>query len=137
MAYGKTQQQMDFKWQIARKIDRLDMGEYSTNSRFDRLIVIYGLVRAINPKEKEEEENIRRIEDEDLFRAIPEIIKSIESRVKKLRNPNAKLKMSDESFDLGETDIENTLDGLWYEIAEIVSRCKLTDNVRVSEESAP
>jgi hypothetical protein len=138
MAYGKAQQPMDFKWQIARKIDRLDMGEYSTSSRFNRLIVIYGLVRAINPKENADDETVRIDEDGDQFRAVnPDILDSLDNSIKSLRNPEDKLKMEDESMSLGETDIETKLDAIWYELAEVVFRCKITDNVRVTEEAAP
>jgi hypothetical protein len=137
MAYGKAQQPMDFKWQIARKIDRLDMGDYTTISRFNRLVVIYGLVRAINPKESKEEETAQQEESGDKYRSIADIITDIDMLVKKLRTPEEKIKMSDEGLGSMDSDIESQLDGFWYDLAEIIFRCKITDNVRVSEEAAP
>jgi len=137
MAYGKAQQPMDFKWQVARKIDRLDMGEYSTNSRFNRLVVIFGLVRAIDPKESSDEETKQQEENGNTFRAIPGLIATMNERINALRTPSNKLKMSDESFNTPDTDIESQLDAFWYELAEVIYRCKITDNVRVSEEPAP
>jgi hypothetical protein len=137
MAYGKAQQPMDFKWQIALKIDRLDMGDYNTQSRFNRLVVIYGLVRAINPKESEQEEKIQQEEAGDLYRSIADINDQLDKLVKDLRTPSEKLKMADEGLGLMNTDIESRLDGFWYDLAEIIHRCKITDNVRVTEESAP
>ena len=135
-AYGKTQQ-MDFKWQIARKIDRLDMGDYNTNARFNRLVVIYGLVSAIFPKESEDEETKCRTEYGELFRTIPVIMKEMDDSIKALRTPDAKLKMEDPSFSPSETTIESNLDKLWFDLSEVIYRCKITDNVRVSEEAAP
>ena len=88
-SYGKAQP-MDFKWQIARKIDRLDMGDYNTNSRFNRLVVIYGLVSAIFPKESEDEEEKSRNEYGDLFRTIPVIMKEVDDSIKELCTPDAK-----------------------------------------------
>jgi hypothetical protein len=134
--YGKTQQ-MDFKWQIARKIDRLDMGDYNTNSRFNRLVVIYGLVAAIFPKESEEEENAHRSDYGELFRPVPEIMKAMDDSIKDLRSPESKLKMMDESLSPAETTIESKLDKIWFDLSEVIYRCKITDNVRVSEEAAP
>ena len=128
---------MDFKWQVARKIDRLDMGEYSTNSRFNRLVVIFGLVRAIDPKESSDEETKQQEENGNTFRAIPGLIATMNERINALRTPSNKLKMSDESFNTPDTDIESQLDAFWYELAEVIYRCKITDNVRVSEEPAP
>lgn len=137
MASWKSQQPMDFKWQIARKIDRLDIGEYSIDSRFNRLVVIFGLVRAINPKETPDDEKSQRDEARDQFRSIETIIGLMNQTVKQLRTPEEKLKMKDESLGMMETDIENKLDGFWYDLSEVIFRCKITDNVRVSEEAAP
>ena len=137
MAYGKAQQPMDFKWQIARKIDRLDMGDYTTESRFNRLVVIYGLVRAINPKESKEEEKTQQEEAGETFRSISSIIDKVDDLVKTLRTPAEKLKRTEDGLGLVNTDTESKLDGMWYDLAEIIHRCKITDNVRVSEEAAP
>jgi hypothetical protein len=46
---------MDEEWQIARKVDRLDMGTYDTRERFNRLVVIFGLVRSIDPEDVDED----------------------------------------------------------------------------------
>lgn len=124
---------MDFKWQIARKIDRLDMGEYSTESRFNRLVVIFGLVRAINPKESQDEEKTQMSEAGDQFRSIETIIGVMDKTVKQLRTPEDKIKMKDETLGLMETEIENKLDGFWYDLSEVIFRCKITDSVRASE----
>ncbi len=137
MAYGKAQQPMDFAWQIARKIDRLDMGDYNTQSRFNRLVVIYGLVRAINPKESTEEEKTQLEEAGGTFRSISQIIDAIDDLVKKLRTPEEKLKMSDEGIGSVTADTESRLDGFWYDLAEVINRCHITDKVRATEEAAP
>ena len=46
---------MDFKWQISRKIDRLDLGSFAAIEFFYRTAIIFGLVRAMDPKEKDRE----------------------------------------------------------------------------------
>ncbi len=137
MASWKSQQPMDFKWQIARKIDRLDMGEYSTESRFNRLVVIFGLVRAINPKESQDDEKSQQDEAGEKFRSIETILGVMDQTVKQLRTPEEKLKMKDDTLGMMETETENKLDGFWYDLAEVIFRCKITDNVRISEEAAP
>ena len=35
-----------------------------------------------------------------------------------------------------ETTIESNLDKLWFDLAEVIFRCKITDNVRASEGEA-
>ncbi len=137
MTSWKSQQPMDFKWQIARKIDRLDMGEYSTESRFNRLVVIFGLVRAINPKESQDDEKSQQDEAGEKFRSIETILGVMDRTVKQLRTPEEKLKMKDDTLGMMETETENKLDGFWYDLSEVIFRCKITDNVRISEEAAP
>ena len=137
MAFGKGFQPMNYAWQIARKIDRLDMGEYSTKSRLNNLVVIYGLVRAINPTEKTDDEESLQQEEGEKFRSIAEIIALIAERRSRLRKPENKMKMNDSDLSATDNDIENELDGFWDDLAEVIYRCKITDNVRPPEESAP
>lgn len=138
MAYGgKAFQPMNFAWQIARKIDRLDMGEYSTKERLNSLVVIFSLVRAINPKESDKDENEMRIDEGDKFRSINEIIEHMSARRKKLRTPENKMKMNDSDMSQLDNAIEDELDGFWDDLSEVIFRCKITDNVRPPEEAAP
>jgi hypothetical protein len=137
VSYGKGQQQMNTAWLIARKWDRIDMGEYSLLAMFRKLEVLFWAHRALNPSETREEEDKRRDDEGDTFRTIPELIISIDNRIKSLKTPDANIKMIDDSLNFGETTIENQLSGIGSELWEITVRCKLIDNVRVSEEAAP
>lgn len=127
---------MNFAWQVARKIDRLDMGDYSTRGRLDKLVVIFGLVRAINPVEDEKDEAKRKDDEGDSFRSISDIITHIAGRRKRLRTPESRLKITDSDLNEG-GEIENDLDGFWDDLSEVIFRCKITDNVRPPEETAP
>lgn len=136
-AFGKAFQPMNFAWQVARKIDRMDMGEYSTKGRLNNLVVIFGLVRAINPKESESEETKIKDEEGEKFRSISDIIAQMAKRRETLRGPENKMKMNDSDLGQMDNNIENELDGFWDDLAEVIYRCKITDNVRPPEESAP
>jgi len=137
MAFGKSFQPMNFAWEIARKIDRLDIDEYTTRGRMNRLVVLYGLVRAINPKEKPDDEEELRREEGGKFRAIPDIIQEMAARRRRLRHPEIKMKMDDDDLSRTDNDIENDLDGFWDDLAEVIYRCRIIENVRAPEESAP
>jgi hypothetical protein len=134
--YSRAAQTMNFAWQIARKIDRLDMGDYSTRGRLDKLVVIFGMVRAINPVEEDKDEKSRKADEGDKFRSIAGIIEILAARRKRLRTPESRLKISDSDLSEG-NEIEDELDGFWDDLSEVIYRCKITDNVRPPEESAP
>jgi hypothetical protein len=136
-AFGKGFQPMNFAWQIARKIDRLDMGEYTTRARLNNLVVIYGLVRAINPVEDPKDESTRKKDEGEKFRSVTDIISLMAERRKKLRDPENKMKMNDSDLGQIDSNIENELDGFWDDLAEVIFRCKITDSVRPQEETAP
>lgn len=133
MAYSKSSQLMNFPWLIARKLDRLDMGEYSTSSQFHRLDDIYGLVRGINPKETEQEVKDQQEEAGDKFRSIADIMDGLNAVIKSLRTQDAQLRMKDKDISAIETEIEGRLGGLAYDLKEVIYRCKITDSVRAPE----
>lgn len=135
---GSPHQQMNFPWLIARLLDRMGMGEYSTARRFNELTWLFGYVRAINPKESEDEEKTGREEDEEKFRTIPEILHDCGEKIKKIgADPETKLKMKDESIGGLDVGIDTILITVGFDLQEIIFRCKITDNVRVTEEAVP
>jgi hypothetical protein len=131
MAY--KQQAMDFKWQIARKIDRLDIGTFAALEFFYRTAIIYGLVRAMDPQEDGE------IPDPVPagYRSVDQLITSIDERIKDL------LAFDTTAIQLGKIQLNEVKDfqvktmSAYYELGEVAYRCKLTDNVRVQEAEAP
>jgi|GEM_PF-4940712 hypothetical protein len=131
--YGRNDQVMDEEWHIARKVDRLDMGGPDVVSRFNRLVIIFGLVRAIWPKDQNEDEEKER--QGDTFVPIEEVIKRIDAAIKQLRSPKDAQRLRD--IDLGEEieDLESAVDGIWYDIAEVIRRGGLMKKVRVQEEA--
>jgi hypothetical protein len=135
---GSPHQQMNFPWLIARLLDRMGMGEYSSARRFNELTWLFGYVRAINPKESEDEEKTGQEEDKEKFRAIPVILQDCGVLIKKIvKDPEMKLKMKDESIGGLDVGIDADLMTLGFDLQEIIFRCKITDNVRVTEEAVP
>jgi len=133
MAYNKFQN-MDFKWQVARKIDRLDLGTFAALEFFYRNAIIFGLVRAIDPEEPGTDQ------DSDQARTripIPQLITSIDARIKDL------LEYDTTAILLGKTNLAEVRDfqrktmSAYYELDEVIFRCKITDNVRTQEAEAP
>lgn len=135
MASYSSQQVMDEEWQIARKVDRLDMGTYDVNERFNRLVVIFGLQRAIDPKDAdEEEEKAKALAANKPFRSIDAILAAINEAIRNQRNPEQALKMKDKETGYLYANIDEACDGIWYDISEVNRRCKIMSKVKASEE---
>ncbi|RPJ04311.1 MAG: hypothetical protein EHM36_10940 [Deltaproteobacteria bacterium] len=130
MAYSKTQQNMDLKWQIARKLDRLDLGTFAATEFFYRVAIIYGLVRAIDPEEKRNEDDPASKDE----KTIPQLMGSVDARIKVL------LATDTTALILGKLHLEearefqNKTMSAYYELIEIIARCKLIENVRTAGE---
>lgn len=128
-AYSAKSQNMDFKWQLARKIDRLDLGTFAALDFYYRIVIIFGLVRAIDPVEKEDPDA-----KPDPHGTIPELIEKVNNRINELQQyDTTALLMGKTQLPEVQAFQRKTL-SCWYEIAEIIYRCKLTDNVRATGE---
>jgi hypothetical protein len=130
--FGKgSSQPMNFSWQIARKVDRLDLGSFAATEFFYRNAIIFGLVRAIDPKEKKEED------DPNSSRTIDELSQSIDERINDL------LGYDTTAILMGNTQMQEVKEfqtrtmSVWYELAEVIHRCKLTDQVLYQIPEAP
>lgn len=130
MGYSSGKQQnMDFKWQLARKIDRLDLGTFAALDFYYRVVIIFGLVRAIDPEEK-----VDPNAKPDPDGTIPELMTRLDLRINDLQRYDTT------ALIMGKTQLPEVQDfqrktlSCWYELAEIIYRCKLTDNVRASGE---
>lgn len=127
--YSAKAQNMDYKWQLARKIDRLDLGTFAALDFYYRIVIIYGLVRAIDPEEKTDPEKKPAAGS-----TIPDLIAKVDQRINDLQRVDTTALL------MGKTQLPEVQDfqrktlSCWYEIAEIIYRCKLTDNVRASGE---
>jgi len=131
MAYGsKSQQNMDFKWQLARKIDRLDLGTFAALDFYYRNVIIHGLVRAIDPPEPEKPDEEKKNQD----RPIREVMNSIDNRINAMQNFDTTALLMGKSNLPEVQDFQKKTVSCWYEIAEVIYRCKLTDSVRASGE---
>jgi hypothetical protein len=133
----KGSQPMNTAWLIARKWDRIDMGEYSPVSMFRKLEVLYWAHRAINPRESQDEEDKRKEDEGGSFRSIPDLMQSIHDRINFLRSSDSKMKMTDDTLSLADSSIETQINDMGAELWEITVRCKLIDNVRTYSEDAP
>lgn len=133
MVSYKSSQPMNTAWLIARKWDRIDIGEYSPTAMFRKLEVLYWAHRAINPTENDTEETARKTDEGESFRTITELMDSVASRLKSLHTPDVKMRMHDDSLNFADTDLEVQLSDIGAELWEITVRCKLIDNVRASE----
>lgn len=129
MAY--KQQPMDFKWQVARKIDRLDLGNFAAIEFFYRNAIIYGLIRGIDPEEPEKDD-----EDDKKRKAtpIPALMESIDKRINDLQGYDTTAMILGKSQLPEVQAFQRKTMSVWYAIAEVTTRCKITDNVRVEEE---
>lgn len=129
--YGAAKNQnMDYKWQLARKIDRLDLGTFAALDFYYRIVIIYGLVRAIDPEETLKDPDKKP----EPGSTIPELIAKVDQRINDLqRFDTTALLMGKTQLPEVQEFQKKTL-SCWYEIAEIIYRCKLTDNVRASGE---
>lgn len=131
MAYGsKSQQNMDFKWQLARKIDRLDLGTFAALDFYYRNVIIHGLVRAIDPSEPEKPDEEKKNQD----RPIREVMDSIDNRINTMQNFDTTALLMGKSNLPEVQDFQKKTVSCWYEIAEVIYRCKLTDSVKAAGE---
>jgi hypothetical protein len=129
-AYSKQQQNMDFKWQLARKIDRLDLGTFAALEFFYRNTIIFGVVRAMDPAEKEEDQGKHS-------KSIDALMQSVDTRIKDLMGYDTTALLMGK-LQLPEVqEFQKKTVSCWYEVAEITNRCKLTDNVRAPGEELP
>lgn len=127
-SYGKVQT-MDSKWQIARKVDRLDLGSFAALEFFWRNAIIFGIVRAIDPPEDD------RQDDQKIpAKTIAQLITSVDTRINDLQGfDTTALLMGKMSLPEVKVFQQKTM-SCWYETYEIIHRCKLTDNVRAQGE---
>lgn len=130
MAY--KQQAMDFKWQIARKIDRIDIGSFAALEFFYRTAIIYGLVRAIDPIELDTPP-----EPSKGFIPIEKLVTSIDTRINELLEYDTTALLQGRMALPEVKTFQSKSMSSFYELMEIVSRCKLTDSVKVQEPEAP
>jgi hypothetical protein len=130
MAYGAKQQSMDLKWQIARKLDRLDLGTFAATEFFYRVAIIYGIVRAIDPQEA-------RNNDEPLpegQKTIDQLMVSIDARIKKLLDTDTTALLMGKLHLEEAREFQSKTMSVYYELIEVIARCKLVDTVRASGE---
>jgi hypothetical protein len=130
MMAGYKQQVMDSKWQLARKIDRIDLGSFAAIDFFYRNAIIFGIVRAIDPADDE----YSGPEDKKPKKTIDQLINSVDQRITDLNGyDTTALLMGKMSLPEVKQFQLKTM-SCWYECYEIIHRCKLTDNVRTSGE---
>lgn len=129
MAY--KQQAMDFKWQIARKIDRLDLGTFAALEFFYRNSILFGIVRAMDPEEPD------RDSTEIPGKTVADLIKNIDERINDLLDYDTTAILMGKSNLQEVREFQKISMSAYYEIAEVIYRCKLTDGVRVQEQEAP
>jgi hypothetical protein len=132
MAYGKSSQQnMDTKWQIARKLDRLDLGNFAAVEFFFRVAIIFGMVRGINPDDTRDYKEDPLRENE---KSIEDLITDVDKRIKEL------LEYDTTALLMGKMHLEEARKfqsktmSAYFEMVEIIIRCKLTDNVKAQGE---
>lgn len=129
MAWSKSQQAMDSKWQIARKVDRIDLGSFAALEFYYRNAILFGIIRAMDPKEDETTDDGRK--------TIDQLIKSVDDRINELQTfDTTALMMGKMQLPEVQTFQKKTL-SCWYENYEIIQRCKLVDNVMYQEREAP
>lgn len=129
MAYGRTQQNMDSRWQLARKVDRLDLGNFAALDFFYRNAIIYGITRAIDPPEDDQPDDERKPK-----KTIQQLIDSVDKRISDLQGFDTTALLMGK-LSLPEVKIfQSKTMACWYENYEIIHRCKLTDNVRATGE---
>lgn len=122
------QQVMDSKWQLARKIDRIDLGTFAALDFFYRNAIIFGIVRAIDPVEEEKADGPKP------KKTIDQLITSVDQRITDLNSyDTTALLMGKMSLPEVKQFQLKTM-SCWFENYEIVHRCKLTDNVRTQGE---
>lgn len=128
MVYSKSQQTMDSKWQIARKVDRLDLGNFAALDFYYRNAIIFGIVRAIDPVESE------TASDKKPEKTIDQLITSVNGRINDLQGFDTTALLMGKMNLPEVTEFQRKTISVWYELYEIIHRCKLTDNVRTQGE---
>lgn len=130
MKYNGGAQNMDSRWQLARKVDRLDLGSFAALDFFYRNAIIFGIVRAIDPEEEKTDPD-----KPQPAKTINQLISSVDQRIMDLNGyDTTALIMGKMSLpEVKQFQIKTM--ACWYENYEIIHRCKLTDNVRAIGES--
>jgi len=131
MAYGKSNQTMDLKWQMARKVDRLDLGSFAATEFFYRTAIIFGLVRAVDPKENRNYDDQPLQNDE---KSIDDLILSVDGRIKELLETDTTALLMGKVHLKEAQDFQIKTISAYYDMVEIMSRCKLIDTVRAQGE---
>lgn len=132
--YGKSYQNMDFKWQLARKIDRLDLGSFAALEFYYRNAIIFGIIRAMDPEEDAAKVPAADPDQKKPGKSITDLITSIDSRIDALQNHDTTALLMGKMQLAEVKEFQRKTISCWYEIAEVVQRCKLTDQVRVQGE---
>jgi hypothetical protein len=132
MAYGKAAgQPMNFNWQIARKIDRLDLGSFAAVEFFYRNAIIFGLVRAKDPKDDDETETAAG------EKKISDLVSSVDKRINDLMGYDTTAILLGHSQLKEVKEFQRETMSAWYEIGEIVERCHFCDQVLHQIQEAP
>lgn len=131
--YGKSYQNMDFKWQLARKIDRLDLGSFAALEFYYRNAIIFGIIRAMDPAEDVTKDPVGA-DQKKSGKSINDLITSIDNRIDALQNHDTTALLMGKMQLPEVQEFQRKTISCWYEIAEVVQRCKLTDQVRVQGE---
>lgn len=129
MAYSGSAQNMDSRWQLARKVDRLDLGSFAALDFFYRNAIIFGIVRAIDPEEKEDPDKPQPA------KTIGQLIASVDQRITDLNGYDTTALLMGKMSLPEVKQFQIKVMACWYENYEIIHRCKLTDNVRAIGES--
>jgi hypothetical protein len=132
MAYGKAAgQPMNFNWQIARKIDRLDLGSFAAVEFFYRNAIIFGLVRAKDPGDDDETKPANG------GKSISQLVSSVDDRI------NTLMEIDTTAILLGHSQLKEVKTfqkdtmSAFYEISEIIERCHFCDQVLHQIPEAP
>lgn len=128
MVSYKSQQVMDSKWQIARKVDRLDLGNFAALDFYYRNAIIFGIVRAIDPEEKDPDPNKKQ------EKTIEQLISSVDQRINELQVYDTTALLMGKMVLPEVQSFQKKTMSVWYELYEIIHRCKLTDNVKAQGE---
>ena len=120
---------MNFNWQIARKVDRLDLGSFAAVEFAYRNAIIYGLVRAKDPEDQEN--------DTSQGKPITALVDSVDSRITKLMEYDTTAILLGHS-QLNEVKVfqKDTMSA-YFELMEIIERCKFCDQVLHQIPEAP
>jgi 4-hydroxy-3-methylbut-2-enyl diphosphate reductase IspH len=125
-SYSKTQN-MDSKWQLARKVDRLDLGTFAAIDFVYRNAIIFGIIRGIDPEENEDPKK-------KPLKTIEQLITSVDQRITDLQAYDTTALMMGKMALPEVKAFQTKTMAAWYENFEIIHRCKLMDNVRVQGE---